>query len=73
MEVSMNDQTMLQQTPIPDVLLTKEQVGQILMALGNTVIYVKAQDGSMRPFIDPIPVQQILQQAINLALRTQGG
>jgi hypothetical protein len=63
----MNDQT--QQTPVPDVLLPKESVGQILLALNNAVIFVKASDGSMRPFVDPMPIQIILQHAINNAMK----
>ena len=63
----MNDQS--QSQPVPDVLLPRDSVGQILLALNNAVIFVKAQDGSMRPFVDPIPIQQILQQAITNALK----
>lgn len=65
----MND--MSQQVPVPDVLLTREAVGQMLLALGNAVIFVKAQDGTMRPFVDPMPIQNLLQQAINNAVRPQ--
>lgn len=63
----MNDQT--QNVPVPDVLLPRDSVGQILLALNNAVIFVKASDGSMRPFVDPMPIQQILQQAINAAMK----
>ena len=63
----MNDQS--QSQPVPDVLLPRDSVGQILLALNNAVIFDKAQDGSMRPFVDPIPIQQILQQAITNALK----
>lgn len=66
----MNDMSP-QQVPVPDVLLSKEAVGQILLALGNAVIFVKAQDGTMRPFVDPMPIQQILQQAIQNSMRPQ--
>ena len=68
----MNDmsQQQPQQVPVPDVILPKEAVGQMLIALGNAVIFVKTQDGTMRPFVDPMPIQQILQTAINAALKT---
>jgi hypothetical protein len=65
----MNDQT--QQFPVPDVLLSKESVGQILLALNNAIIFVKANDGSMRPFVDPMPIQIILQNAINNAMKKE--
>ena len=67
----MNDQSQ-QNVPVPDVLLPRESVGQMLLALNNAVIFVKAQDGSMRPFVDPMPIQQILQQAIQTAMNPPG-
>jgi hypothetical protein len=67
----MNDQSQ-QNVPVPDVLLPRESVGQMLLALNNAVIFVKAQDGSMRPFVDPMPIQQILQQAIQTAMKPPG-
>jgi hypothetical protein len=52
----------------PDIYLSGETVEQIIMALNNTTILAKVQDGSMRPFIDPSPIIQILQAAIQQAV-----
>ena len=68
----MNQQVKPESFHVPDVLLSAEAVGQLLMALNNASIYVKASDGSMRPFVDPHPINQILQAAIQLALRPKG-
>jgi hypothetical protein len=53
---------------LPDVLLSGEAVGHILNALNNSIIFAKTQDGTMRPFIDPAPISNIIQAAIQSAL-----
>jgi hypothetical protein len=49
---------------IPDILLSGEAIEQILMACNNHIILAKTQDGSMRPFVDPTPITQILGAAM---------
>jgi hypothetical protein len=58
---------------VPDILLSGEAVSNILMALNNAIVFVKAQDGSMRPFVDPGPIHNVIQEAIQTALRPPGG
>gem|GEM_PF-5603468 len=58
---------------VPDILLTGEAVSNILMALNNAIVFVKAQDGSMRPFVDPQPINNVIQAAIQTALKPPGG
>jgi hypothetical protein len=53
---------------IPDILLSGQAVGLIINALNNGIIFAKVADGSMRPFIDPTPISNIIQAAINAAL-----
>jgi hypothetical protein len=55
----------------PDITLSGETVEQVLMMLNNAVIFVKAQDGSMRPFVDPTPISQILGAALQAAVVRQ--
>jgi hypothetical protein len=56
----------------PDIYLSGEAVEQILAALNNAVIFAKVnQDGSMRPFIDPTPIGQIIIGALHAALNPQ--
>jgi hypothetical protein len=63
----------------PDIYLSGEAVDQVLFSLNNAIIFAKSQDGSMRPFIDPTPITQIIMGAIQEALKpmesenTQGG
>jgi hypothetical protein len=52
----------------PDITLSGETVEQLLMLLNNAVIFVKASDGSMRPFVDPQPISQILGAALQAAV-----
>jgi hypothetical protein len=52
----------------PDILLSGETVEQMMVACNNTVIFAKVQDGSMRPFVDPSPIIQIMQAAVQAAL-----
>lgn len=54
---------------VPDLYLSGETVEQMLMALNNSIIFAKVQDGAMRPFIDPMPIIQILQAAIQEATK----
>jgi hypothetical protein len=61
------------QQKTPDVLLSGEAVDQIMLHLNNAIILAKAQDGSMRPFVDPTPIQQIIFAAVQQAVRPQGG
>jgi hypothetical protein len=53
---------------LPDITLSGEVVEKIRMFLNAPVIFAKAQDGSMRPFVDPLPIDQIFQQAISHAM-----
>jgi hypothetical protein len=32
--------------------------------LGNIIVYARSQDGSLRPFVDPTPVVNILTGAL---------
>jgi hypothetical protein len=52
---------------VPDLYLSGETVEQMLLALNNAIIFAKVQDGAMRPFVDPTPLIQILQAAIQAA------
>jgi hypothetical protein len=51
----------------PDIYLSGEAVDQIISNLNNSIILAKASDGSMRPFVDPMPIMQILSAAIQAA------
>lgn len=51
----------------PDILLSGEAVNQIIMALNTPTILAKASDGSMRPFVDPSPIGNIIFQALQAA------
>jgi hypothetical protein len=55
----------------PDITLSGETVEQVLMMLNNAVIFVKAQDGSMRPFVDPTGILQILGAAMQAAAKAE--
>jgi hypothetical protein len=55
---------------LPDIHLSGEAVELILASLNNHIILAKTQDGSMRPFIDPTPIQQIIAGAIQAAQQT---
>jgi hypothetical protein len=72
----MNDRAQpfqVQPQRLPDILLGGAAVEQILMALNNHIILAKTQDGSMRPFVDPTPIQQIIQAALQAAVQQQQG
>jgi hypothetical protein len=56
----------------PDITLSGETVEQILMLLQNPVIFAKVPDGSMRPFVDPTGILQILGAALQAAQRPAG-
>jgi hypothetical protein len=60
----------------PDITLpgaTVEQLFTLLnSAINNAVIFAKVADGSMRPFIDPSPIVQILGAALQAAQRPAG-
>jgi hypothetical protein len=53
---------------LPDIILSGEAVGHIINALNNAIIFAKSQDGTMRPFIDPVPISNIMQAAISAAM-----
>jgi hypothetical protein len=53
----------------PDLLLAGEAVEQIIAHLNNAIIFAKSQDGSMRPFIDPAPIIQIISGALQHAVK----
>jgi hypothetical protein len=57
------------QQKTPDVLIAGETIDQMLLHLNNQIILAKAQDGSMRPFVDPMPIIQILLGAVQQANR----
>jgi hypothetical protein len=52
----------------PDIYLSGSVVEQMLMHLNNGIIFAKSQDGSMRPFVDPQPLLQVLIGAIQQAM-----
>jgi hypothetical protein len=60
----------------PDITLPGATVEQLFTLLNNAVInaviFAKVQDGSMRPFIDPQPVIQVLGAALQAAQRPPG-
>jgi hypothetical protein len=56
----------------PDITLSGEAVEQLFALLNNAVIFVKAQDGSMRPFVDPQPISLILAGALQAAVKRDG-
>jgi hypothetical protein len=56
---------------LPDILLSGEAIGHIINSLNNAIVFAKTQDGSMRPFIDPTPISNIIQAAINAAINPQ--
>jgi hypothetical protein len=60
----MNVQSKGQQQKTPDIHLTGETVEQIMQYLGNIIVYARSQDGSLRPFVDPTPVVNILTGAL---------
>jgi hypothetical protein len=62
----MNIQSPRQQKT-PDLNLPGEMVEQILAHLQNAIIFAKSPDGSMRPFVDPIPISQMILSAIQSA------
>jgi hypothetical protein len=53
---------------LPDIILSGEAVGHIINALNNSIVFAKTQDGTMRPFIDPTPISNIIQAAITAAI-----
>jgi hypothetical protein len=55
----------------PDVTLSGEVVERIRMYLNSPVIFAKVQDGSMRPFVDPQPIDQMLAEAIAFAVEAE--
>jgi hypothetical protein len=57
----------------PDITLTGEQIEQMFAFLNNAIIFAKSPDGSMRPFIDPNPIKQLLSVLIQVKLNPQGG
>jgi hypothetical protein len=65
----MNAPFKVQSQKLPDVYLDGDTVEKILMLLNNSLIFVKSQDGSMRPFVDPAPIINIMQGAIQSAMK----
>jgi hypothetical protein len=55
----------------PDVFLSGETVEQIILCLNNNIVFAKSQDGSLRPFVDPQPIMQIISAAIQASQRPQ--
>ena len=58
---------------LPDITLSGQTVEQLLMLLNNAVIFAKAADGSMRPFVDPQPISQIIGSALQAAISPADG
>lgn len=58
-----------QMSKLPDIYLSGETVEQIIAHLNNSVLFAKSPDGSMRPFVDPIPITQIIANAIQATMR----
>jgi hypothetical protein len=58
------------QSKTPDIILSGETVDQIMILLNNTIILARSQDGAMRPFIDPMPIIQIIGNAIQAHTET---
>jgi hypothetical protein len=54
---------------IPTITLPSETVERVLTLLGNGVIFVKSADGSMRPFVDPMPITQLILGAIQAQMK----
>jgi hypothetical protein len=52
------------QSKTPDIYLSGEAVNAIILALNTPTILAKASDGSMRPFIDPSPIGNIIFSAL---------
>jgi hypothetical protein len=68
----MNKPFTIQTQKTPDIYLSGEAVDQIIMFLNNALIFGKAQDGSMRPFVDPGPIGNIIHAAIQHAVQQDG-
>jgi hypothetical protein len=68
----MNQPFKIQKQQMPDIYLSGETVEAILSLCNNAIIFAKSQDGSMRPFIDPTPIAQILGAAVAMAQRPEG-
>jgi hypothetical protein len=64
----MNAPFKVQSQKLPDIYIDGDTVEKILMLLNNSIIFAKSNDGSMRPFIDPAPLINIINGAINAAL-----
>jgi hypothetical protein len=60
---------MRQQVKTPGIIIPGETVEQLIAHLGNAVLYAKSPDGLMRPFVDPLPVIQIISAALQEAQR----
>lgn len=58
----------VKQVRTPDILIPGEVVEQLIAHLNNAIIFAKSQDGSMRPFVDPMPINQIIASAIQMAV-----
>ena len=54
---------------IPAVTLPGETVERVLSLLGNGVVFVKTADGGMRPFVDPMPITQLILGAIQAQMK----
>jgi hypothetical protein len=63
----MNAPFQLQEQKLPDIYLSGSTVEKILMLLNNSLIFVKTDGGTMRPFIDPTPITNIIQAALQAA------
>lgn len=66
----MNDQSQQQPQKLPDIILSSEHIEQLFTHLNNSVLFAKSPDGSMRPFIDPNPIKQILSALIQMKMQS---
>jgi hypothetical protein len=59
------------QTNTPDINLSGEAVDKLVAHLNNAIIFAKSPDGSMRPFVDPMPISQIIAMALQDSVTIQ--
>jgi len=67
----MNDMSQQQPQRIPDITIPSPALEQIFSHLNNSVLFAKSPDGSMRPFVDPNPIKQLLAQIIQNQMAAQ--
>jgi hypothetical protein len=58
--------------PIPDTTLPAIVMERMLNYLGNPSVWVRNPDGSMRGFVDPLPMIAIVREHMFAELQRQG-